>query len=257
MDDAKKSYSGYYKGLGGAIGGDDRFRWVNDCLLEGISGKAVLDVGCGEGSLLRMLKEKGNSVYGIDASQSGQEACRAKGVECAVVDISSEKFPLKDDSFDIVLCLETLEHLENPHHCVWEMKRVLKEGGTFIASIPGPKVSHPYIYPGLFGIKNFREFLWANGFKILKVKGWGQSPAFTKAKKWLLEKETPIARNTADVLHYIGRKRNMIMRKHSGTPLNFSHCVNFVCLNRKQEKTLAARVAENTNPSPIRSKIPS
>ncbi|MDD5423669.1 MAG: class I SAM-dependent methyltransferase [Candidatus Omnitrophica bacterium] len=248
MDDAKKAYGGYYKGLDTAIGGDGRFRWVSEFLLKDIAGKAVLDVGCGEGSLLRMLKEKGNSVYGIDASESGKKSCEEKGVECAVVDTSSEKFPLKDDSFDVVLCLETLEHLENPHHCVWEMKRVLKEGGLFIASIPGPKVCHPYIYPGLFGIKNFREFLWANGFKILKVKGWGQSPAFIKMNKWLQKQDSDIARNTAEVLHYIGRKRNMLMRKHAGTPLNFSHCVNFVCVNRKQDKTLAQRIAEETHP---------
>lgn len=248
MDRTKKAYRDYYKGLEAAIGGDGRFLWVTGTLLKDTAKKAILDVGCGEGSLLRMLKEKGNSVAGIDASESGRKSCLAKGIECAAIDISSDKFPLKDDSFDIVLCLETLEHLENPHHCIWEIKRVLKENALFIVSIPNPKILHPYIYPGLFDVKNFREFLRLNSFEIIKVKGWGQASAFNRAKRWLEKKGNPVAKNAAAAIHLFSRKRNLVMRKHTGTPLGYGYCLNFVCVNRKKEKTLSEQLAEETCP---------
>lgn len=232
MDRTKKAYGEYYKGLDTAIGGDERFLWVSGTLLKNTAGKTILDVGCGEGSLLRMLKDKGNDVFGIDVSESGQRFCIAKGIECAVIDISSDKFPLKDNAFDIVLCLETLEHIENPHHCIWEIKRVLKENGIFIVSIPNPKILHPYIYPGLFDVKNFKEFLRLNSFEIIKVKGWGQASS----------------RRAAGMLHYLIRKRNLVMRKHTGTPLSYSYCLNFICVNRKKDKTLSEQLAEETRP---------
>jgi len=206
-------------------------------------------VGCGEGSLLRMLKEKRNKVFGLDASESGRKLCLSKGLECAVIDISSDRFPLQDDSFDIVLCLETLEHLENPHHCIWEIKRVLKENGIFIVSIPNPKILHPYIYPGLFDIKNFREFLKLNSFGIMGIKGWGQASAFVKAKRWFEKRGGALAQDAATAIHFFSRKRNLLMRKHLGTPLSYSYCINFICLNRKKDRTLSELLAEETSPS--------
>ena len=248
MDKIKEAYGDYYKGLESAIGGDERFRWVDDVLLKGVSGKEVLDVGCGEGSLLRMLRDKGNRVFGIDASDTGRKSCLAKGIDCAVIDISSEEFPFKDGSFDVVLCLETLEHLENPHHCVWEIKRVLKEGGLFIVSIPNPLILHPYIYPGLFELGNFKEFLRLNSFEIIKVKGWGQAEALVRLKRWLRGRKDPVSRKAAEAIHYFGRKRNLFMRKHTGTPLRWSYSINFMCVNRKKDRTLAEQLAEETCP---------
>lgn len=238
MDMAKKAYNGYYKSLDTAIGGDERFCWVSEVLLKDVSGKRILDVGCGEGSLLRMLGDKGNTVSGIDASESGRISCEEKGIDCAVIDISSEKFPSSDDSFDIILCLETLEHLENPHHCIWEIKRVLKEGGLFIVGIPNPAILHPYIYPGLFELENFKEFLRLNSFEIVKVKGWGQAAS----------------RRASGMLRYFIRKRNLLMRKHTGTPLRWSYSVNFVCVNKKKDKTLVEELAEETFPTSMKRK---
>ena len=118
-----------------------------------------------------MLKEKDNDVFGIDVSEEGVNACREKGIACEHVDISTEKFSFKDNTFDVVLCLETIEHVENPHHCIWEIKRILKKDGIFIISIPNAKNLHPYIYPGLFKYRNFTNFLDLNSFEILRVPG--------------------------------------------------------------------------------------
>lgn len=183
MNKTKKAYADYYKGLETPIGGYDRFLWVDSTLLSNQFGKTILDVGCGEGTLLSMLKAKQNKVFGIDASEAGRTASQKKDIDCRVVDISTEKFPYNDDIFDIVLCLETLEHIENPHNCIWEIKRVLKEKGLFIVSIPNSKILHPYVYPGLFELKNFKTFLQLNSFEIQKIIGWGQAAMLNKAAR--------------------------------------------------------------------------
>ncbi|MGD2279475.1 MAG: class I SAM-dependent methyltransferase [Candidatus Omnitrophota bacterium] len=249
MSKAKEAYSSYYKGLKTPIGGAERFLWVNNTLLKNTAGKTILDIGCGEGTLLKMLKEKGNKVFGLDASREGLVACREKGIDSEVIDISTEKFAFKNDTFDIVLCLETLEHLENPYHCILETKRVLKEGGTFIVSIPNSKILHPYIYPGLFEFRNFKHFLLLNHFKIICIKGWGQSVMFSRISRWLKFRNSILARSLERFIYYLSRKRNVLMRNHIGTPFIYSYSWNFICSNHKCDKTLLEHVAEYTNPS--------
>jgi ubiquinone/menaquinone biosynthesis C-methylase UbiE len=247
MSKAKQAYSDYYEGLDAPIGGDERFLWINDALLTDIKGRVILDVGCGEGTLLRMLDIKGNQVFGIDASESAKKACELKGIECIVADMSTEnlsRFP--DGMFDIVLCLETIEHLENPFHCLWEIKRLLKENGTFIVSIPNTKTLHPYVYPGLFNLKNFKLFLELNSFEVISIRGWGQCIMGNKIYRQLKSINNRVAKITAAFLYYLGRKRNAFMRNHTGTPLKYSACWNFVCTNHKTDANLVEKVAEKT-----------
>ena len=53
-----------------------------------------------------------------------------------MLDLSFERLPWADGSFDAVAAWEGLEHLENPHHAVREISRVLKPGGIFLLSLP-------------------------------------------------------------------------------------------------------------------------
>ena len=166
----KKSHKDYYQKVNGPIGGDDRFQWVYNTFFKNIRDARILEIGCGEGSLLGLLREH-NSVIGVDISESGVEKTRQKGISCYHADASNESLPFEDNVFDIVITLETIEHVENPHRMIWEIKRVLKESGKLHISIPGEKVYHPFIYPGLFSRKKFSEFLENNAFGIERLKG--------------------------------------------------------------------------------------
>ncbi|MDP8212063.1 MAG: class I SAM-dependent methyltransferase [Candidatus Zapsychrus exili] len=245
MSKVKDAYKDYYKELKTAIGGTERFFWYSDILIGQIKNKVILDIGCGEGSFLKILKDRKNKVFGVDLSGTGLNACKEKGIECALIDISTEDLPYDDNTFDIVFLLATIEHLENPCHALFEIKRVLKENGLFIVSIPNPKSLHPYIYPGLFSVKSFKDFLGLTSFEILKVKGLGQAIMLNRFIRWLKKKDLPYL---ANLIYFIGRKRNLLMRKHLGTPLNCSFMYVFVCLNHKKSKTLVEEVAEETTP---------
>src|SRR6185312_10603639 len=90
--------------------------------------------------------------------------------------ISTEGLPFPDDSFDLVVSLETFEHLMNPYYALLEVHRVLRPGGRFICSVPNPRTGHPYLYPGLFEYSNFRRFLSQGNFSIGRVDHWQWAP---------------------------------------------------------------------------------
>jgi ubiquinone/menaquinone biosynthesis C-methylase UbiE len=251
MTDPKQSYidshKDYYASVEGPIGGDDRFRWVASEFLSSMRGQKVLEIGCGEGSLLQMISA-GNEVHGIDISDSGVEKTRAKGIPCHLADASNEPLPYPDGFFDVAITLETIEHVENPHRMLWEIKRVVKEGGLLLISIPGEKVYHPFIYPGLFTQKNFREFLESSGFEVLKLSGWGQAPLLAHWRRRTMAGDNSLAKKFADLVFYAGRKRNLLFRKKLGTPLYWAYTLNFLCRNKKKDLSRIEEVARETHP---------
>ncbi len=102
--------------------------------VEAIRPESTLDVGCGEGFVLRALGEAAGRVYACDLSPTAVEACRAAvpGVEAQVA--SATDLPYDDDAFDVVICLEVLEHLDDPSVAVRELARVSR--GHLVLSVP-------------------------------------------------------------------------------------------------------------------------
>ncbi len=93
----------------------------------------LLDVGCGDGLLLSLVKEKGIEAKGVDISEKGAEKARAKGHDVVVGDISGP-LPFPDNAFDIVTALDVLEHLYAPEALLREAARVSRR--WVIVSVP-------------------------------------------------------------------------------------------------------------------------
>ncbi|HEY5657313.1 MAG TPA: class I SAM-dependent methyltransferase [Myxococcota bacterium] len=96
----------------------------------------ALDVGCGTGSNLRLLVDLGfEDVTGLDRSEEAVRWCREKGLPPVELgDICDLPFP--EDHFDLVLAADVLEHVDEPATAVAELHRVLRPGGTLIATVP-------------------------------------------------------------------------------------------------------------------------
>lgn len=89
---------------------------------------AVLDVGCGEGHDLRLLAHVLPArVTGCDLSPAAVEQARATHPRYRFDVASALDLPYEDEAFDLVLCLEVLEHLEHPHLALAELARVSRE----------------------------------------------------------------------------------------------------------------------------------
>jgi 2-polyprenyl-3-methyl-5-hydroxy-6-metoxy-1,4-benzoquinol methylase len=108
----------------------DHFRRI-----VGGPGKRVLDVGCRYGALTRAYAE-GNEVVGIDVDHEAlEEAARDLGIETHWAN-ADDGLAFEDASFDVVVAGELLEHIRDPERLVGEALRVLRPGGTFVASVP-------------------------------------------------------------------------------------------------------------------------
>jgi len=99
-------------------------------LLGDVSGKKILDFGCGEGFFTNELTKRGARVTGVDYAEAGIELARERfrGIDFRVGDASTlTKF--KEESFDAVLLIDVLEHVSKQDELVNDIKRILKSGG--------------------------------------------------------------------------------------------------------------------------------
>lgn len=197
-------------------------RWLRPLAVEG---RRVLDVGCGDGErYAQALVAAGVELHGVDPSQVAVERARAVGIDAAVGD-ATRGLDHPDASFDGVVCFEVLEHLFLPARAVAEMYRVLKPGGTLIASVPNvghwrnrcehfllgrfqpggsPDTSRdaPWRDPHIrfFNKRSFRALFVEAGFEIerqggLDTQPLGACPGLRRlvTKRWA----SPLTRSTA------------------------------------------------------------
>ena len=94
----------------------------------------VLDVGCGDGLLLQMLKEQGIETKGVDISDVAVEVCTQKGFTVLKNDFTTDVLPFGEGSFDTVIALDVLEHVYNPEKLLSEIHRVSKS--DVVISVP-------------------------------------------------------------------------------------------------------------------------
>lgn len=108
---------------------------------EGPGPARVLDMGCGEGTLGRLLREKfNNRVYrvGLDLSETALQMASAHYDETYQVNLELDPWPelLKGQKFDYIVCVEVLEHLFRPEKALESCKSFLAPGGRIIVSFP-------------------------------------------------------------------------------------------------------------------------
>jgi 2-polyprenyl-6-hydroxyphenyl methylase/3-demethylubiquinone-9 3-methyltransferase len=106
---------------------------------DGVFEKSVLDIGCGGGILAESLAKAGAKVTGIDLAEASLEVARLHGLESAIhVDyhcVSAESFADQHPAqFDIVTCMEMLEHVPDPASVIEACARLVKPGGQIFFS---------------------------------------------------------------------------------------------------------------------------
>jgi SAM-dependent methyltransferase len=100
-------------------------------------GIQILDAGCGSGRNMIELAEFGE-VTGLELAEASVEAARERGVG-EVVAGSVDEMPFADDSFDLAVSFDVIEHLPDEHQSLSELRRVVKPGGTLVVTVPAYK----------------------------------------------------------------------------------------------------------------------
>lgn len=99
------------------------------------SGSDVLDIGCGNGSLLYLLKTtKKCNVIGIDFTDSQIVVAERRGIKVIKADVEQDNIALGE--FDYVLCTELIEHLFDPVRFLKSIRKLLKKDGILILTTP-------------------------------------------------------------------------------------------------------------------------
>ena len=92
-------------------------------------GSRVLDLGCGDGALLELLQnERGCTGYGVELDDANVLACARRGVEVLQLNLDQGLTLFGDQSFDVVLQIDTLQHLRNAETMLRETARVGRIG---------------------------------------------------------------------------------------------------------------------------------
>ncbi|NQS99802.1 MAG: glycosyltransferase [Candidatus Omnitrophica bacterium] len=99
-----------------------------------IANPNILDLGTGTGANLVSFSKLGQT-HGIDISEQAVAYCRRRGLN-NVTRSAVDQITFQDKSFDIITCLDVLEHLADPQETLREMKRVLKNQGKIIITVP-------------------------------------------------------------------------------------------------------------------------
>jgi len=101
-----------------------------------ITDRKVLDIGCGGGILSESMAREGATVTGIDLSQAALDVARLHAMEAGIDNVKYECVSAEDfaaeraGSFDVVTCMEMLEHVPEPEKIVQACRELLKPGGA-------------------------------------------------------------------------------------------------------------------------------
>jgi SAM-dependent methyltransferase len=157
-----------------------------------VTGRRVLDAGCGSGPLFAALRDRGATVSGFDGSPGMVEQARRRlgaDADLRVADLA-DPLPYADDTFDDVIASLVLHYLRDWGPTLAEVRRVLKPGGRLVVS-----VDHPFAInllhrqagprPDYFATHNWTEE-WTMGGKTAQLSFWNRplhamTDAFTTA----------------------------------------------------------------------------
>lgn len=133
--------------------------------------KTILDLGCGNGGMLRMIAERypDSKLSGLSVNDEERKACAKYGFDIRLGD--AHDMPWEDDTFDLIVARHMLEHSVSPLTVLIEANRTLKPGGDLIICVPGIESEWVVKWEDHFSVlsKVMWEKLFADaGFEIVR-----------------------------------------------------------------------------------------
>ncbi len=96
---------------------------------------SVLDIGCGTGIILKEFQSKGKDVYGTDISNEAIQFAQKRGLT-NIFNIDFSKEPIPQKYFDLILCLDVLEHIENDKAALLNITKNMQADSHLLLTVP-------------------------------------------------------------------------------------------------------------------------
>lgn len=140
----------------------------------------ILDVGCGRGDFLALMKERGWEATGLELDRRVAAYAVKSGLDLRVGNLEDVRFP--DGHFDAVTLWHVFEHLREPGRVLNECRRILKPGGLLVVAVPNLEslqarltgrhwfhLDLPYhLYH--YSLKSIKRLLEISGFEVVSVR---------------------------------------------------------------------------------------
>lgn len=127
------------------------------------SGSRVLDLGCGDGTLLRYLTDTKNvRGYGLEINPEGIQACIAKGVNVIEQNIDEGLSNFEDNSFDTVIMSQTLQTMRFPDRLLAETTRIGREVLVTIPNFGHWRARLHLMFKGRMPVSDLLPYEWYN-----------------------------------------------------------------------------------------------
>jgi len=181
------------------------------------SGEKFLDVGCGTGIALNLLKEDGKkNIYGIDVSHTSIDICKEKGLSARKYD--GRRIPYNVNSFSVVGSFNVLEHTDDPELFLNEQYRVLKKGGYLLIVCPNfLSITNNYHWHTA-GLKNKLSNLITLISKLLSKKYQFHKMKTVVRKTFRADDDACIITNPIDIIKW-GYQKKMKLIHWSTKPV--------------------------------------
>lgn len=197
LEQVRAQYDQWHLGLGAAgVSSKDLeapwYEWARRVLPD-LGGLRVLEIACGRGPLVGWMSGRGAFAVGCDVSWEATRMARSSYPgHFATTDIQSLPFP--DNTFDLVVCCETLEHTLDLNQSLRELLRVARPGAGFLISTPN--------YLNTTGL--YRIYLRLRGHPY---ESCGRQPVervlLAPMMRWLLKRHGLSVRQTEGLVHYL------------------------------------------------------
>lgn len=133
------------------------------CPTSDVGQYKILDYGCGSGFLVGQLQEMGYGACGIDVSEEAVRIGAERGVKNLYIEGINFNFP--DESFDAILAMDVIEHIEDDVSVMKKLTRLLKPGGKMIITVPA--------YMWMWGVQDevahhYRRYTMNSVLKLIK-----------------------------------------------------------------------------------------
>ncbi|MBL0300421.1 MAG: class I SAM-dependent methyltransferase [Cytophagaceae bacterium] len=237
-EDFKKAYDDQYNSESGVWRGLGALKKAKN-ILEITSGKTfdkVLEIGAGDGSILKILSENNfaNEYYALEISQSGIQKISSKKIKNLKLakEFDGYLLPFENQSFDLVVLSHVLEHVEHERILLREINRVAK---AVVIEVPkdyrfgaDKKIKHflSYGHINIYTPTSLKFLLISENFKILK------------SKEGLYSKETYLVGKKTIAERFLGYLEFFIKKLLTNTPLEYINhkFINTIVILAEPEK---------------------